>query len=73
MIILAIVLTWACPSGALHKTQSSYAYPKDLDKAMAKYEALDATVNVATKEFNGELCLLTDIKGGHRKVKKAVK
>jgi hypothetical protein len=63
--ILAIILTWACPSGLERKTQINHSYPKEFDAALLKYKELEAGLDILTKDFNGEVCTLTSIRGGH--------
>jgi hypothetical protein len=70
MITLIIALTWACPSGLEHKTEVTYAHPKQLEKAQDQFERYQIALNRLTHDFNKEECTLVEVKGGHRKVNK---
>jgi hypothetical protein len=67
MITLVIALTWACPSGLEHKTEVTYNYPKQLQKAIDQYNRYEIAINRLDHSFGQEKCTLVDIKGGHRK------
>jgi hypothetical protein len=71
-ITLAIILTWACPSGVEQKTQLSFEYPKQLNQAMEQYKAYEAGLDNTTLAINGENCTLVSVKGGHKKLPKKV-
>lgn len=70
--VLAIVLTWTCPTGGIEKTQVLRDYPKQLDQAVTEYKEYQSQLDILTKDFNGVACTLTSVKGGHIKVPKKV-
>lgn len=66
-VTLAIILTWACPSGELRKTQISREYPKQLKTAIEEFRTYEQGLNTITLDFHGEECKLIDVRGGHSK------
>jgi hypothetical protein len=73
MTFLLIILTFTCPDGRIEETKITRRYPSQLELAMQEYSDYHDNIGTYRKTFDGQACVLTDIKGAHKKAKKVVK